>query len=98
MMRMLGVVRVTADHPVVGLHGFLATGKILLCEEGLLGGRDLGEVFLALIHHLRYCREAHACKQLVLSRRGCAFGLLAEVQAVAVRISAARTRIPQGQS
>ncbi len=80
--RMLSIVRIAFDHPVPCLHGLLTTGEILLRKEGLLVSGDLGQIFLALIHHLRHRREADACEQLILRRGCCAFGFLAEVEAV----------------
>ena len=87
---MLGVVLVTADLPVVCFHGLLATGKVLLNHEVDLVLGDLRQILLALVHHLRYRREAHTCKQLVLGRTRATLGFLAEVQPVTVGVLGGR--------
>ena len=94
---MLSVVLVAADEPVVGLHGLLATGEVLLSDEGLLVASDLGEILAALVHHLRYGREAHTCEEFVLGRAGTAFGFLAQVQAVTIRVLSCRYAVGSKQ-
>ena len=80
----LGVVSVAFDHPIPRFQCLLSSGQILLSQERLLIGCDFGEIFATSVHRLCYRREADACKELVLGRGCCAFGLLAEVQAVAL--------------
>ena len=67
---MLCIIRVAADLPEVRLHRGLATGGVLLCDERLLVGVDLHQVFAAGSHGLPYSREACASDHLVLRRNG----------------------------
>ena len=62
---MLGVVRVTAYFPKVGLHGLLAAGQVALREERSLVGIDLHEVFGTLADSLADLGEAGTSLQLL---------------------------------
>ena len=65
------VVLVTADFPIIGLEGLLAAREVLLGDEGLLVGSDLGEVAFTLLNHRRYGRETQTCCCLIRrDRRG----------------------------
>ena len=83
---MLCIILIATSLPVPCFHRLLASGKILLSDERLLVSGNLRQILATLVHHLRYRREAHTCKQFILRRTGAALGLLAQIQAVTIRI------------
>ena len=81
---MLRIVLFAADLPEVSVEGGLAVGKVLLCLEGCLIGRDRAQVLTAGFYRCANGCEASACADLVLRHRSGAFGFLTQVQAVTV--------------
>ena len=60
-LRVRSVVLFAADLPEVSVEGGLAVGKVLLCLEGCLVGRDGAEVLAAGFNRCANGREASAC-------------------------------------
>ena len=83
-LRVRRVVLIAANLPQVSVEGGLAVGKVLLCLEGCLIGRDGAQVLTAGFNRCANGREASACAHLVLRYRSGAFGFLTQVQAVTV--------------
>ena len=85
-LRVLRIVRVTANLPQVGAHGLFATGGVALSEEVRLVGRDLHQVLAARTYGCCDFREARASCELIRLRLGRAFVLTYHVDAGTNRV------------
>ena len=78
------VVLQPADLPEVRVHGLLAVGKVLLCEEVDLVLGDLGQVFLTCRYHRTDSLETLTDSSLLRFERRGTLGLTADIYAITV--------------
>ena len=72
------------NHPIPGLQGLLASGEVLLRDEGLLILRDLAQVLTTIADSRCYRGEADASIEFAGARSRAALRFLAEVESVTV--------------